>query len=167
MENLGSEQAHQNLRDEWTRNWEETSEVLRRGMDWPIQSMASAYAEKETHWLEGLFRKKTEEPKKSVDTVLWDEWAQSRFDDELDELVLTANRQQLAITPIRRSLQSIRTSAKKKIEMQAELSVREALVRPGNGVQRFFMKFFGFCATVFPLATMGWVGYQVFYEYYE
>ena len=113
-------------------------------MVWPIQCMSADYAEKESHLFEGLFRRKQEreEPKKTVKTEFWDEWAQSRYEDELDQLILIADDQGLALAPFRRQLQPLRTAAKSKMEAIVELSVRDALVKPGNSVQRFFLKLF-------------------------
>ena len=167
LELLGPDQAHQKLMDEWTVNWQETNKVLRQGFDWPLQQMASAYAEKETSLLDSLRNKKTGTPKKSVKTVLWDDWAQSRYEDALDEIVLTANQQQLAVLPVKQSLELLRTKASKIIDTQTELAVRQSLANPGNSLQRFGMKLAGFCATVFPLTTMAWVGYQIYYGYYD
>ncbi|MBT5436517.1 MAG: GTP-binding protein, partial [Methylococcales bacterium] len=144
-------------------------DILEQGMVWPIQCMAADYAEKESHLFEGLFRRKKEreEPKKSVKTEFWDAWAQSRYEDELDQLILIADDQRLALTPLRQGLLPLRASAKSKVEAHVELAVRDALVKPGNGVQRFFMKLFAFLGAVLPLSAMSWVGYQVFEGYYQ
>lgn len=166
---FGMDDAHQKLVDNWLLNWQRNEEILQKGMVWPIQCMSADYAEKETHLLEGLFRRKKEkqEPKKSVKTEFWDDWAQSRYEDELDQLILIADGQRLALTPLRQALQSLRATAKGKVEAYVELAVRDALVKPGNGVQRFFMKLFAFLGAVLPLSAMSWVGYQVFEGYYQ
>ncbi|MDP7536969.1 MAG: 50S ribosome-binding GTPase [Methylococcales bacterium] len=166
---FGMDDAHQKLVDNWLLNWQRNEEILQKGMVWPLQCMSADYAEKETHLLEGLFRRKTEkqEPKKSVKTEFWDDWAQSRYEDELDQLILIADDQRLALAPLRQELQSLRVTAKSKVEAHVELAVRGALVRPGNGVQRFFLKLFAFLGAVLPLSAMGWVGYQVFEGYYQ
>ena len=161
--------AHQQLVDSWLLNWQRNEEILEQGMVWPIQCMAADYAEKESHLFEGLFRRKKEreEPKKSVKTEFWDAWAQSRYEDELDQLILIADDQRLALTPLRQGLLPLRASAKSKVEAHVELAVRDALVKPGNGMQRFFMKLFAFLGAVLPLSAMSWVGYQVFEGYYQ
>jgi energy-coupling factor transporter ATP-binding protein EcfA2 len=166
---FGMDDAHQKLVDRWLLNWQRNEETLEKGMVWPIQCMSADYSEKETHLFEGLFRrrKKTQEPEKSVKTEFWDDWAQSRYEDELDQLILIADDQRLALTPLRQGLQPLRASAKGKIEAHVELAVRDALVKPGNGVQRFFMKLFVFLGAVLPLSAMSWVGYQVFEGYYQ
>lgn len=166
---FGTDEAHQQLTDSWMVNWHRNEEILEKGMVWPIQCMSADYAEKESHLFEGLFRRKQEreEPKKTVKTEFWDEWAQSRYEDELDQLILMANDQGLALAPFRRQLQPLRAAAKSKIEAMVELSVRDALVKPGNSVQRFFLKLFAFLGAVLPLSAMGWVGYQIFEGYYQ
>ncbi len=166
---FGMDDAHQQLVDSWLLNWQRNEEILEQGMVWPIQCMAADYAEKESHLFEGLFRRKKEreEPKKSVKTEFWDAWAQSRYEDELDQLILIADDQRLALTPLRQGLLPLRASAKSKVEAHVELAVRDALVKPGNGVQRFFMKLFAFLGAVLPLSAMSWVGYQVFEGYYQ
>ncbi|MGR9101253.1 MAG: GTPase [Gammaproteobacteria bacterium] len=168
LDKLGPEQAHGQLIEEWSGYWKETVDVLQQGFNWPLRQMASAYAEKETSLLDGLRRNKNpEEPKKSVDAVLWDDWAQSRYEDVLDEIVIAADQQQLAVHAVKQSLQPLRNKALKIVDAQTELAVRQALANPGNGLQRFLMKFSGFLATFLPLSAMGWVGYQVYYAYYD
>ena len=169
LDRFGTDDAHQQLVDGWLLNWPRNEEILEQGMVWPIQCMAADYAEKESHLFEGLFRRKKEreEPKKSVKTEFWDAWAQSRYEDELDQLILIADDRRLALTPLRQGLLPLRASAKSKVEAHVELAVRDALVKPGNGVQRFFMKLFAFLGAVLPLSAMSWVGYQVFEGYYQ
>lgn len=165
---MGEAQAYQKLKVDWQHNWGQAGEILIKGMSWPIQVMSGKYAEQETRLLDGLFSKKTvEQPEKSVDVELWDDWAQSRYIDELNDIILSADQYQLAVAPLRQSLEPLRVAARKKIEMQAELSVREALVNPGNSGQRFLMKLFGFCSTVLPLTAMGWVAFQVSEGFYD
>jgi GTPase SAR1 family protein len=164
---MGGEQVHQKLKDDWEKNWQDAYAVLSKGMSWPIQAMSAKYAEKETQLFSGLFKKKVEEPKLSVDVTLWDEWAQSRYEDELDKIILAADHYQLATVPFRNSLNPVREQASDKIESQTELSVRAALVNPGNLAQRILLKFFGFCSTVLPLAAMIWVAYQVSDSFYD
>ena len=137
-------------------------------MAWPLQVMSSKYAEKQTRLFDGWLKNKVAvQAQKSVDIELWDEWAQSRFDDELDKIILAADQYHMPVLPIRQNLQPLREHARKKIKMQAELGVRTALINPGNHSQRLLMKVVGFFATVLPLTAMGWVGYQVFNGYYD
>ena len=98
---------------------------------------------------------------------LWDEWAQSRFNDYLDDLVLSADQLGLPATPLRQELVDIRQSAEKIIHTQTELGCRQSLIHPGNGVQRFFLKLTAICEVLLPLIAMGAVGYQVFYGFYD
>lgn len=165
---MGDGTGHQKLSQDWVQRWQDARTALSKGMAWSLTAMSSKYAEKETHLFDGLVKKKVEKiPETSVDAVLWDEWAQSRFDDELDEIILAAVQHQIPNSPIRQRLQPLRVLAQKKIEMQAELGVRSALINPGNRVQRLLMKLFGLFSTVLPLAAMTWVAYQVFDGYYD
>ncbi len=98
---------------------------------------------------------------------LWDEWAQSRLNDYLDDLVLTADQKGLPSTPLRKNLVEIRNSAEKIIHTQTELGCRQALIHPGNLIQRIFLKLMAICEILLPLIAMGFVGFQVFYGFYD
>ena len=98
---------------------------------------------------------------------LWDDWAQSRFNDYLDDLVLTADQKGLPSIPLRKDLVEIRNSAEKIIHTQTELECRQALIHPGNLIQRVFLKLVAICEILLPLIAMGVVGFQVFYGFYD
>ncbi len=98
---------------------------------------------------------------------MWDEWAKNRFDDTLDELILTADQLKLATIPLRESLQPIRVNIGQIIDSQVELSCRQALINPGNTLHRFLLKLSHFCEIILPLITMSVVGYQLLLGFYQ
>jgi hypothetical protein len=63
---------------------------------------------------------------------LWDKWAQTRFDDALDALVLQADQLALPVMPMKQLLHPIRANAETIVEEKTLLSVRKALIKPGN-----------------------------------
>ena len=168
---LGGEQSCQTLFDNWEQNWQEAIVSLEKGFAWPLQQMAAVYTEKESQLLDGLFKKKDaavlESELRPARQKIWDDWSQSRFDDALDKVILLADQSHLPVLPLRNSFTPVRGKAEKIIHNQSELAVRQALANPGNKLQRFFLKLSSLCATVFPLVAMSWVGYQVFYGFYN
>ena len=133
--------------------WEYTHKLLTQGFDWPVKQTASAYAKKGTT--------------KKQSIALWDEWASSRFNDYLDELVLMANQQYFSRVPLKEQLSDIRSNAEKIVHTQAELAFRKALVNPGNVVQRTVLKLARVGEFILPLLAMGVVGFQIFQGYYD
>ena len=165
---LGTEQDFTQLQQDWQSAWRKTSDILRQGFEWPMQRMALYFTEKQAHLMAG---KQPAGPQTLLDQEmtfgLWDNWAQNRFDDALDELILQADQYQLPVQPLRQSLQTIRGQAAGIIHTQAELSARQALLNPGNLIQRWGLKITRFCEIFLPLAAMAWVAYQVLFGFYE
>ncbi len=163
LNQLGRDGAYLSMFEQWHTQWQMTEQLLIQGFDWPLQRLAVAYVQAAANLLD-----KSNKPETGKDkSGLWDDWAQNRFEDVLDEVVLSADQYQLPVKPIRKSLLPLRDKAKKIIVTQTELAARQALANPGNAIQRFLFKFSAVCATVFPLAAMGWVGYQLFEGYYD
>ena len=100
-------------------------------------------------------------------TVLWDDWAQARFGDALDEFIVKVDESGLPVAPLKNQLAAVRTKAPKIVQAQSELHVREALAHPGNALHRAFLKFVRVCEIILPLAAISWVGYHVFVGYYQ
>ncbi|ATG90027.1 GTPase [Methylomonas koyamae] len=132
--------------------WQQAETQLQTGLAWAMQQLAK-------FWADNLGDK--------AEIALWDAWAQNRLDDMLDELVLQAAQAGLPTKPLKAALQNIREQAGKTLAAQTELAGRQAMLRPGNGAQRFLLKLTAAAETVLPLAAMGAVGYQVFSGYYH
>ena len=154
---LGSEQAFQKAPELWQSQWQQTVKQLQQGFAWPIQHTADYYAE---HAADLITHRAT------ANHSLWDAWAQARFDDALDEFIITIDQMGLPVTPLRQGTAEIREKAPKIMLTQTELATRVALANPGNLVQRVFLKCMRFCELVLPLTAMAWVGYKVFMGYY-
>ena len=151
---IGNTKGFSQLADYQQSSWEQTEELLIKGFEWPIKQTAIVCAESKLG--------------KNDDNIdLWDEWAQSRFNDYLDNLVLKANQNGLASTPFRRQLSDIRQKAQQIFHTQTELACRQSLVNPGNFMQRAVIKLAHICEFVLPLIAMSVVGYQVFQGFYD
>ncbi len=155
---LGDESAVQQVFAVWQKQWHETVKLLQQGFSWPLQQAAIVYAEHAADLL-GSGRTAYGE--------LWDAWAQARFDDALDELVLVVDQLGVPVAPLKNQLVVVREKAGKITQTQIELSARQALANPGNVFQRSFLKCLRLCEFTLPLAAMSWVGYQVFIGYYH
>ena len=146
----------QDLFKHWQQRWTEHEALFKQGFGWALQQYANRYA-----------RSNTDVMVRNQPLFLWDEWAQSRFNDGLDELILTAQQLQIPSQPLRTKLAELRQTAGKNLHNQIELGCRQALIQPGNAVQRGFLKFAVVCEVLLPLFALSWVAYQVFYGYYE
>ena len=157
---LGPATVTQELITFWQSQWQDFERLIIEASILPIQQMAGYYA---LH--SGDLEDKETEP--YLHRRLWDKWTQSRFNDALDALILQADQLNLPVMPIKQLLLPIRTKSEKVVEEKTLLSVRKALIKPGNILQRSIIKVAQFAEVVLPIAAMGWVGYQVFIEFYE
>ncbi len=147
-----AEQNFQQLKDFYQQQWQKTAELLKNAFSWPLQQLAMAYAEKGGS---------------KPDIKLWDDWAQSRFNDMVDEVIFKAVQLQIPVKPLKTALTPVKAMVEKTVATQTELACRQALIKPGNRFQRFFIKLMKFCEFVLPALAMTLVGYQVFIGYYE
>ena len=148
----------------WPEQWDITVGQLRQGLVWPLQKLAKYYAEHAANLIGRVSH--TEASDAEIAHALWDHWAQARFEDALDELVIKMDQLDVPVTPLKNQLAAAKPKAGKIIHAQSELQVRNALANPGNVLHRAFLKFIRFCEIFLPLAAGCWVGYQVFVGYY-
>ncbi len=157
---LGPATVTSELMTFWQSQWRDLERLIIEASMLPIQQMAEYYA---LHTSD-LANKKTEP---YLHHRVWDKWAQARFNDTLDGLILRADELQMPAMPLKLLLLPVRESSEQVVEEQTLLSVRKALIKPGNILQRSMIKIAQFAEVVLPIAAMGWVGYQVFIEFYE
>lgn len=139
------------LRNLSQASWEKSAAILRQGLSWPIQQLAKNLAESITG---------------KPPANLWDDWAQSRLEDCLDDICLQAAQCNMPARPLRSALLSVKTQAGKTVSHYTELSARHAMIKPGNRLQRSALLITAVAETLLPLAAMTVVGYQVFAGYY-
>ncbi|WP_305907595.1 GTPase [Methylomarinum sp. Ch1-1] len=145
-------QDYQQLKEHCRQQWQKTESLLGDGFNWPLRQLALAYAGKGGA---------------KPDIKLWDDWAQSRLNDLLDDVIVKASQLQLPVKPLKQSLLPLRENADKIISTQTELACRQALIRPGNALQRFFIKLMRVSEFLLPLTAMGLVGYKVVTGFYQ
>ncbi|MEI6744915.1 MAG: GTPase [Methylococcaceae bacterium] len=150
---FGNEIALKKLHSHWLSNWKNVSTQLQQGFAWRLQPLAEQFA-------------KFSSIEKNSD-FLWDDWAQTRFDDALNLLVIDAQTLNLPTTPLEMQLLTLREKAQKQFNSNVELQTRQALAKRGNVVQRALLKFVQTAEIILPLAAMSWVGFQVVNGYYE
>ncbi len=162
---LGSKTALAQVEDRWENQWKTTAVQLQKGFTWPIQKLAAYYADHAADLIANPANAAGHSGQ--TVTVIWDDWAQARFGDALDEFIINVDGLGLPVLPLKSQLASLRIKAPKIVQAQSELHVREALAHPGNLLHRAFLKFVRFCEIFLPLTSIGWVGYRVFTGYYQ
>ncbi len=155
--NLGDEIVFQQFIGLWQGKWSETVKSLQQGFVWPLKTMADYYANHAADLIT---------PSSNAKNSLWDEWAQARLDDTIDELIIELNQRGIPVLPFKQAIASIREKVPKIIQTQTELAARVALANPGNVVQRMSLKCLRVCEIVLPLMSMSWVGFKVFTSFY-
>ncbi len=161
---LGSASAFQQLQALWQEQWQRTSLVLQQGFAWPIQQLSHHYADHAADLLSNPAAGKYGASGAKLN--LWDDWAEARFDDALDEFINNADQLGIPVNPLKKQLSVLRDKAPKIVQAQTELAARQALANPGNALHRGFLKIMRLCEIILPLAAICWVGYQVFIGYY-
>ncbi|MDO9048754.1 MAG: GTPase [Methylobacter sp.] len=161
---LGSRAAFQQLPELWQDQWQRSTQVLQQGFAWPIQQLARHYADHAADLLSNPAAGKYAATGAKLN--LWDDWAEARFDDALDEFVSNADQLGIPVSPLKKQLSALRDKAPKIVQAQSELAARQALANPGNALHRGFLKSMRLCEIILPLAAICWVGYQVFIGYY-
>jgi hypothetical protein len=167
LQMLGAQSVFNKAGALWETQWETTSSQLRQGFVWPIQKLAAYYGDHAADLIANPNPVNSIAQSEQVANVLWDDWAQARFGDALDEFIVKVNELSLPITPLKNQLAAVRKKAPKIVQTQSELHVRQSLAHPGNVLHRTFLKLVRFCEIVLPLAAISWVGYQVFIGYYD
>lgn len=142
----------QQLKQDCRQQWQKTENMLSEGFNWPLLQLSTAYAEKGGS---------------KPEMTLWDDWAQSRFNDLLDDMVVKASQLGIPIQPLKAALVPLRENAAKLINTQTELACRQALIRPGNVFQRMFIKLMRLTEFILPVVAMFLVGYMVVTGFYE
>lgn len=171
IKTMGYDESAATLVDQWNPIWNESADHLQQGMQWPIKQLAQTYSERTGSLLKQL--KKSSEPDeedktpKPSRTLLWDDWAQTRFNDCLDQLTLEVGANNMPVAPFKTNLEKLRNVAEKILHTQTEQKLRQALANPGNIVQRFFLKLTGICATLLPLLAIGWAAFEIYQGYYQ
>ncbi|MGR8953108.1 MAG: GTPase [Gammaproteobacteria bacterium] len=160
---LAKEAAFKDAVPLWQHQWQHTVQLFQEGLTWPVQQLASYYAEHAVGLLTNPVTGKY--PSTQADAILWDPWAKTRFDDALDEFVLQAEQRGIPAPPLKQQLAPLRDKAPKIIETHSELAVRQALANPGNALQRTLLSAARIAEFMLPLAALSWVGYQVFTGY--
>jgi hypothetical protein len=173
LDKLGNGQGYQGLQAVWSELWREIGGDLLQGLEWPIQTVARAFV---GHEASPLLKKidltrspppETAAAKPVSPSLLWDEWAQNRFKDALDRLVVEAGGRELSALPLKAEMDRLAGDANRSILAEGQRSLRQALANPGNALQRILLKISGLMAVLLPLAAIGWVSWQVVRGYYR
>ncbi len=169
---MGNHASADQLIERWEQSWHATSEVLEKGLQWPAKFVAQTFVGR-YKGIPMLARlphqsgESNEDNESSQTPTLWDAWAQTRFEDVVDQIILEADHIGFPAEPYRQALASVSVSARQSMLSQAQQSLRQALVKPGNLFQRILMPIFKALAFILPLAAASWIGYRVVDLYYK
>lgn len=133
-------------------HWPEFESQLNSGLEWLVLQLSK-------FWVDHLGQK--------TELKIWDDWAQNRLNDLLDEMIVQADQYRIPGKALKSSLQGVRAHSGDTVVNKCELAGRQALLNPGNWVQRLFLKLTAVCETLLPLAAMSVVGYQVYVGFYR
>jgi GTPase Era involved in 16S rRNA processing len=143
------------LNDYWQGQWQNFELLLREALALPMQQLAQNYALNSTNL------------SKQSEHSLWDTWAQTRFMDSLDSLILQVDSLGLPVLPIKNSIEPIRSNIKTTIQDYTLWEVRKSLIKPGNKLQRAILKIAAIAEIILPISAMAWVMYQAFIHFYK
>lgn len=171
MERLGRKEGYASLQAEWAGIWSAAEQGLLAGLEWPMQTAVAIFTGREANPLSRSLDL-TQAPKPAPAPgeprpLLWDDWAESRLQDAVRELLVAAGNQGLPVLPLKTALEPCALDAGRRVLSQGQLMLRQALARPGNGAQRIALKLAGLLSILLPLGAMGWAAYQVVKGYYD
>ena len=141
---------YQQLINYFEQQWQTIESQLDQGLAWPLQQKAQQ-----------LLSTANTEP-----VQVWDGWAQTRFDDFVDQLSQQALLFDVPAQTIKLQLSPIKSQANQTVTYYTELVARQSLLNPGNKLQRILLKLTSIAETLLPISTMAIVAYQVFSGYY-
>lgn len=173
IESMGSAGAIETLLERWESIWNKAVEDLKQGMHWPLQEIAGVLGNSggQKNLLKQLRQEvQNEQPALnplSTNPIIWDDWAQTRFDDALDQVTVTAAANGIPLAALNQQIEQIRPQAKKILHSQTEQSLRRSLANPGNSVQRFLLGLTRICSGLFPLAAIVWVAFEILYKFHH
>jgi len=151
LSELGQQAAFDRLLDYQVERWQTTKAVLQQGFDWPIKQFSQTVAKSN----------------KYSQQKLWDDWAQTRLNDFLDDLLQMTHQQDLPLKPCREAFKVIPNQVNKIIQTQLELGYRTALLKPGNALQRGILKVAKISEFLLPFTALSLVSFQVFQGFYQ
>jgi hypothetical protein len=167
---IGEEMGHAEdiarLKKNWCALWQSKSAPLLQALEWLIQDSAALLTQK-------LFTPAlqsspaTESTPQRRDMLIWDDSAQMQLQDALNLLGLEAENLQLPFQPLREKLLPVQYAAPQQMLDAATRGLRMAQARPGNKLQRFFLKFTTLCEIFLPLAAAAWISWDVVIGYYR
>jgi hypothetical protein len=169
---MGSHASAKQLTASWDKNWKSTTDVLEKGLQWPAKYVAQTFIGR-YKGMPAMARlphqsdENSDDNQSSETPTLWDAWAQTRFEDAVDQVTLEADHLGFPAEPYRQALLPVSQGARKSMLSLAQESLRQALANPGNLFQRIFLPVFKLLAIVLPLAAAGWIGYRVIDLYYK
>jgi hypothetical protein len=172
LTSLGQREGYRGLESAWDTIWTSARADLMTGLEWPMRATAATFAGKDANPLSRALEltpkpDAAETQKTDLQRVLWDDWADGRVRDALGQLLVAAGNAGLPVRPLRTVLEPELADTGRQVLSRGQLMLRQALARPGNGVQRIAMKILGALAVILPLAALGWASYQVVTGYYE
>lgn len=147
-----NQQDFASVRQQIADHWLQTETTFQQGLAWVLKSHAETLASRQDN---------------KSDSNVWDDWAQMRLNDVLEDTLQIAHQCHISIKALKPELDKVKTSTAKNAAQQIVLSGRQALLNPGNAMQRFLLRLTAVCETLLPLLAMAIVGYQVFSSYYH
>lgn len=175
---LGPDAAWQTLPQRWGATWERAAAALIEGVEFTARLSANQFAARDSaaplSALSRLMTKSSPEapppaPEKPSILIapLWDDWAQSRLSEALDECEVEARRAALPVVPLRAALEAVAAGAATIVNHATDSRLRSALARPGSALQRAARRCAGFLMTALPGLALLWVAHNVVLGYYR
>jgi hypothetical protein len=139
---LGEAAELEMLRRRWTEVWREASANLRDGQEWAIRAYTGALASGGPN---------------AAPAALWDEWAQSAWEDALGRLSVEAGEHGWPIKRVHEALAEQSARARPLVLTETRLAAVQALASPGSRGRRFLSRLSGAALALLPLAAAAWV----------
>jgi hypothetical protein len=154
------------LKKSWRKLWQRKSAALLPALEWLIQDSATLLTQ-------NLFTPALQSGMVTAiapqhqNLLIWDENAQMQLQDTFETLSLEAENLALPFQPLREKLTPLQNAVPQQMFDAAARGLRMAQARPGNKLQRFFLKLTLLCEIFLPLAAAVWISRDVVIGYYQ
>lgn len=157
----------------WQTRWAQHSDELTQAIEWQIPNLADQYADGgQAAWLNWLPRilkptaLTTKAPTEGSARAakippLLDDVALQRVDDGVAAFVQDARTEQVHTDALAAIVARRRADLPARLVQTVDQSLHASLQLPGEAWQRALHKSLGWAATLLPIATLGWAGYEL------
>lgn len=183
---LGSAEQWADFRRRFLESLTAVRTEILQGMRWPIRELALTLAPGARSLLGRLVMPESRreaataasdvqlsaesgsaQPQGRVARSVWDDWAERKLEELIDELEVAMRREAVSALPLVEALRTQLATASATVVGHAEGRLRQALARPGGRIRRGLRSLTGLASVLLPIGALVWVAWYVLQAFYR